>query len=89
MAKADALETALNEANVPAARVRDLAEYLAETYPQTPGISIDGEPLALGPAFRWGDLGAPALPAAPRLGADTELLNSGAAVASPRRANAT
>lgn len=86
---AETLETALNENGVPASKVRDLAEYLAEVYPQTPGIGVAGEPLALGPAFRWGDLGAPSLPEAPRLGADTELLTSGAALASPRRANAT
>ncbi|MEX0957016.1 MAG: CoA transferase [Rhizobiaceae bacterium] len=86
---ADALETALNENGVPSSKVRDLGEYLTKLYPQTPGIGVEGEPVALGPAFRWGDLGAPALPAAPRLGADTDLLNSGAAVASPRRVNAT
>ncbi len=87
--KADALEAVLNENGVPSSRVRDLGEYLTTIYPQTPGIGVEGEPVALGPAFRWGDLGAPSLPAAPRLGADTDLLNSGAALASPRRANAT
>ena len=86
---ADALETVLNENGVPSSRVRDLGEYLTTIYPQTPGIGVEGEPVALGPAFRWGDLGAPSLPAAPRLGADTDLLNSGAALAWPRRANVT
>lgn len=71
------LEEALNDAGVPAAKVRDLGEYLAEVYPQTPGISLEGEPLALGPAFRWADVVAPALPRAPRFGADTEELTSG------------
>ena len=70
VSQAAALETALNQAGVPAARVRDLGEYLHELYPQTPGISIEGEPVAFGPAFRWGDLGAPVLPPAPLLGAD-------------------
>lgn len=86
---ADALETALNENGVPSSKVRDLGEYLTRLYPQTPGIGVEGEPVALGPAFRWGDLGAPALPAAPKLGADADLLNSGAALASPRRAKVT
>ena len=85
----EALETALNDNGVPASKVRDLGDYLTRLYPRTPGIGVDGEPVALGPAFRWGDLGAPSLPPAPKLGADTDLLNSGAALASPRRANAT
>jgi crotonobetainyl-CoA:carnitine CoA-transferase CaiB-like acyl-CoA transferase len=73
-ARADTLETTLNEEGVPAARVRDLREYLSDLYIDTPGIGIDGEPLALGPAFRWDD-GAPiALAPAPRLGADTDEL---------------
>ncbi|QDY99736.1 CoA transferase [Nitratireductor mangrovi] len=86
---ADTLEADLNENGVPSSKVRDLGEYLTTLYPQTPGIGVEGEPVALGPAFRWGDLGAPSLPAAPRLGADTDLLNSGAALASPHRANVT
>jgi crotonobetainyl-CoA:carnitine CoA-transferase CaiB-like acyl-CoA transferase len=69
--KADALETALNDAGVPAARVRDLNEYLDTLYPCTPGIGIDGEPLAFGPAFRWGVEKRVSLSSAPRLGADT------------------
>lgn len=75
---ATALETALNAAGVPAARVRDLGEYLRELYPETPGIGIDGEPLAFGPAFRWETAEARALPPAPALGADTEAVVSGA-----------
>lgn len=86
---ADTLETALNENGVPCSKVRDLGEYLTTLYPQTPGIGVEGEPVALGPAFRWGDLGAPVLTTAPKLGADTDLLNSRAALASPRRATAT
>lgn len=75
-ASADALETALNEAGVPAARVRDLGEYLSELYPQTPGIGIEGEPLALGPAFRWVGQPATSLPRAPHLGEHTGTYNS-------------
>ena len=71
-AKAETLETALNEAGVPAAKVRDLGEYLAEVYPGTPGIGVDGETVALGPAFRWVDERWPALGPAPTLGADTD-----------------
>lgn len=71
-AEAAALETALNAAGVPAARVRDLGEYLRELYPHTPGIGIAGEPFALGPAFRWEAEEVRALPPAPALGADTE-----------------
>lgn len=70
--KAEQLEIALNEAGVPASRVRDLGEYLNELYPHTPGIGIAGEPVALGPAFRWGDGAAPSLPPAPMLGADND-----------------
>jgi crotonobetainyl-CoA:carnitine CoA-transferase CaiB-like acyl-CoA transferase len=82
------LEDALNEAGVPAARVRDLGEYLAELYPQTPGIGVAGEPGALGPAFRWGNGEAQSLTPAPRLGADNETFNAGAsfALASPAQA---
>lgn len=70
-ADAGALEAALNAEGVPAARVRDLGEYLGEVYPDTPGIGVPGDPCALGPAFRWEDA-VPALPPAPRLGADTD-----------------
>lgn len=69
-ADADTLEQRLNADGVPAARVRDLHEYLSEVYSRTPGIGIDGEPLALGPAFRDGD-DRITLPTAPPLGADT------------------
>ena len=71
--KAGALELALNAAGVPAARVRDLSEYLAELYPQTPGIGISGEPVAFTPPFRW-ESEPFALPTAPRLGADTNAI---------------
>ena len=86
--EAGALETALNEAGVPASRVRDLKEYLCELYPQTPGIGVNGEPLALGPAFRWADPEPPALPLAPRLGADTDEFTGGSQFASPHSARA-
>ncbi|MCO6187551.1 CaiB/BaiF CoA-transferase family protein [Rhizobium sp. L1K21] len=86
---AETLEQALNENGVPSSKVRDLGEYLTKFYPKTPGIGIAGEPVALGPAFRWGDIGAPSLDAPPKLGADTKLLNSGAVSTPPRRADAT
>lgn len=70
--RATMLEEALNEAGVPAARVRNLGEYLAELYPLTPGIGVAGEPLAFGPAFRADDGDEPSLPPAPRLGADND-----------------
>ena len=73
-AKADVLEAALNAERVPAARVRDLHEYLSERYGDTPGIGIAGEPFAFGPAFRWEGSERIALPPAPRLGADTNEL---------------
>jgi crotonobetainyl-CoA:carnitine CoA-transferase CaiB-like acyl-CoA transferase len=72
--KAGALELALNAAGVPAARVRDLSEYLAELYPKTPGIGINGEPVAFTPPFRWESERPLALPTAPRLGADTDAI---------------
>ena len=84
--RADTLETDLNEAGVPAARVRDLGEYLREIYSQTPGIGVDGEPLALGPAFRWADSGPPRLPPAPKLGADKDMLGAGPRSATPQPA---
>ena len=70
-ADAAGLEVALNTAGVPAAKVRDLGEYLRDLYPATPGIGMDGEAAALGPAFRWQEEQRPKLPPAPRLGADT------------------
>lgn len=71
------LEGELNEAGVPAARVRNLGEYLAELYPLTPGIGVSGEPLALGPAFRVDDGKDQPIPPAPRLGADNDMLDTG------------
>jgi crotonobetainyl-CoA:carnitine CoA-transferase CaiB-like acyl-CoA transferase len=68
------LEDALNAAGVPAARVRDLGEFLREVYPRTAGIGVAGEPVAFGPAFRTVEA-IPLEPAtAPMLGADTDLL---------------
>jgi crotonobetainyl-CoA:carnitine CoA-transferase CaiB-like acyl-CoA transferase len=74
LAKADALEIALNAAGVPAARVRDLGEFLAGLYPHTPGIGLAGEPVGFDVPFRWGREQSLALPPAPRLGADNALL---------------
>ena len=88
ISRADQLETELNDVGVPAAKVRDLGEYLFQVYPQTPGIGIDGEPLTLGPAFRWIDEPSPALPPAPRLGADTETICADAGAVSKRSASA-
>jgi crotonobetainyl-CoA:carnitine CoA-transferase CaiB-like acyl-CoA transferase len=75
-ARADRLETALNSQGVPAARVRNLQEYLSELYVDTPGIGVFGEKFAFGPAFRWEGGEKLALPPAPRLGADTEALTA-------------
>lgn len=70
--EADTLENALSAEGVPAARVRNLHEYLSERYRDTPGIGIAGEPFAFGPAFRWEGSEGISLPPAPRLGADTD-----------------
>ncbi|MGB6118774.1 MAG: CoA transferase [Mesorhizobium sp.] len=82
------LEDALNAAGVPAARVRDLGEYMAELYPLTPGIGVIGEPLALGPAFRDIKGKKPSLPPAPRLGADNDTFSATAPLASTGGAHA-
>ena len=74
VSSADALETMLNAEGVPAARVRDLREYLTEAYSSTPGIGVAGEPFAFRPAFRWEGSESITLPPAPRLGADTDRL---------------
>ncbi|MCP5367598.1 MAG: CoA transferase [Hyphomicrobiales bacterium] len=76
--EAASLEADLNAAGVPAARVRDLGEYLREVYPNTPGIAVEGEPYALGPAFRWERTAPLSLPPASPLGADTDKVVSGA-----------
>jgi crotonobetainyl-CoA:carnitine CoA-transferase CaiB-like acyl-CoA transferase len=73
-ASASDLEAKLNAVNVPAAKVRDLLEFLNDLYPQTPGVFVDGEPLALGPAFRQEGMERSVLPAAPRLGQHTNML---------------
>ncbi|MBX9464362.1 MAG: CoA transferase [Aquamicrobium sp.] len=86
--QAETLEHALNEAGVPAARVRSLGEYLVEIYPLTPGIGVAGEALALGPAFRWSNGEEPSLPPAPRLGADNERFNANTPPASTGPAQA-
>ncbi len=81
-ARADRLETMLNSEGVPAARVRDLQEFLSELYVDTPGIGVSGEKFAFGPAFRWNGGEKLALPPAPRLGADTEALTARTSVGS-------
>jgi len=73
-ASAADLEVKLNAVGVPAARVRNLLEFLGGSYLKTPGISMDGEPLAYGPAFRQQGLETPSLPAPPRLGQDMDVL---------------
>lgn len=45
-------EKSLISAGVPAARVRDLHEFLTELYNKTPGLNVPGEPMALMPGFR-------------------------------------
>jgi crotonobetainyl-CoA:carnitine CoA-transferase CaiB-like acyl-CoA transferase len=72
--EATMLEAALNAAGVPAARVRDLGEFLREVYPSTAGIRVAGEPFAVGPAFRWMEPIEVEPKTAPKLGADTDLL---------------
>lgn len=84
--RATELEATLNEAGVPASRVRDLNEFLAELYPLTPGIGVEGEAVALGPPFRWTDGGRPSLPPAPKLGADNDMFSSGTSFATARPA---
>lgn len=77
LSEAAALETALNEAGVPASRVRDLGEYLSELYPETPGFGVPGERYAFGPAFRWVGETPASMPPAPRLGADNQAFETG------------
>lgn len=89
VSRAAKLEAALNKAGVPAARVRDLGEYLAELYPLTPGIGVAGEPVALGPAFRGGNGEATSLPPAPKLGADNATFDANAPFAPGSPANAS
>jgi crotonobetainyl-CoA:carnitine CoA-transferase CaiB-like acyl-CoA transferase len=81
-ANAAALEAALNAEGVPAARVRDLHDYLSGIYTDTPGIGIKGEPVAFGPAFHCQEDEPIALPPAPRLGADTARLVAGSSTTS-------
>lgn len=83
-ATADAgdLEKHLNAEGVPSARVRDLHEYLSGPYRQTPGIDIQGESYAFGPAFRWSGESPFDLSPAPKLGADNAALIADAEVKS-------
>ncbi|MAS43542.1 MAG: CoA transferase [Rhodobacteraceae bacterium] len=52
-AEAAPLEAALIAQGVPAARVRDLHEYLSELYPRMGGIDLPGGGGALGAGWRW------------------------------------
>lgn len=73
-AEAAPLEAALIAEGVPAARVRDLHEYLTELYPGTGGIDLPGVRGALGAGWRWlGESPAPGAPA-PRLGEHTDAI---------------
>ncbi|MEZ5650865.1 MAG: CoA transferase [Burkholderiaceae bacterium] len=66
------IEARLSAEGVPVAKVRNLAEYLNELYPNTGGIDVgDGQP-ALGPGFRWLGEPAPSVGPAPRLGEHTD-----------------
>lgn len=69
--RAGDLEEILNAEGVPAARVRNLKEFLSDLYQETPGIDIAGEYGVFGPAFRYTGEGPLELPPAPTLGADT------------------
>ena len=67
---ADDLESRFAASGVPAARVRDLQDYLSGEYAGMPGIGIEDSPIGFGPGWRW--LGEPGLTgplgAAPRPG---------------------
>jgi len=65
---ATTLEKALMAEGVPAARVRNLHEFLTELYGKTPGISVPGEPLSLLPGFRSQGAFSQELRATPELG---------------------
>jgi len=82
--RADDLEARLGEAGIPAAKVRDLKEFLFELYRQTPGIDIVGEAGVFGPAFRFDGERPLELPPAPMLGADTAATLAAAADAGAR-----
>ena len=65
------LEQQLTSAGVPAAKVRDLHQYLTELYPQTPGIDLPGDEAVMGAGFRWLGEAVPEVAPAPRLGEHT------------------
>lgn len=72
--RAHDLERTLNAQGVPAARVRDLKEFMSELYLETPGIGVTGHAGVFGPAFRYADDDPIDLDPAPRLGADNAAL---------------
>lgn len=66
------LEGLLHAKGVPAAKVRDMYQFLSENYPDTPGADIPESGGILGTGFRWiGESQHPMRPA-PRLGQDTQ-----------------
>ena len=66
------LETQLTSAGVPAAKVRNLHEYLTEVYPETPGIDLSNSEGVFGSGFRWLGEDEVELPPAPKLGEHTD-----------------
>ncbi|MEM8860572.1 MAG: CoA transferase [Chloroflexota bacterium] len=70
--EAGALEERLTSAGVPAAKVRNLHEYLTEVYPETPGIDLPNSDGVFGSGFRWLGEELVELPPAPSLGEHTE-----------------
>lgn len=66
------LEALLHSKGVPAAKVRDMHQFLSENYPDTPGVDIPESDGILGTGFRWIGESQHALRPAPRLGQDTQ-----------------
>lgn len=81
--EAGPLETRLAEAGVPAARVRDMHDYLTGAYAEMPGLDLPGTKIGFAPGFRW--MEEPdmieALGPAPRLGEHNEEILRGLAAA--------
>ncbi len=66
------LEALLHSKGVPAAKVRDMHQFLSENYPDTPGVDVPESGGILGTGFRWIGESQHALQPAPRLGQDTQ-----------------
>ncbi len=66
------LEERLLAKGVPAAKVRNLHEFLTELYPDTPGADIPQSDGVLGTGFRWLGERQAGLRPAPKLGQDTD-----------------